>query len=61
MTPGSHELPIPEPEEDTDFQEAIVDVAQEMDSRRTLRDRIQDAGRTMELCLMLLWRHLGRV
>lgn len=61
MTPDSRDLPILEPEEDTDFQNAVVEVGEEMDARRTFRDRIRGAGRTMELRLMLLWRHLGGV
>ena len=44
-----------------DLQDAVVEVAEEMDSRRTLRDRIRDAGRTMQLRLMLIWRYLGGV
>lgn len=47
--------------EPEDLQDAVVAVAEEMDSRRTLWDRIRDAGRTMELRLTLLWRHLGGI
>lgn len=56
MKTDPRELPT---EDDTDFQDAIVEVAREMDSRRTLRDRVRDSGRMMELRLMLLWRSLG--
>ena len=45
--------------EPDDLEDAVVEVAEEMDSKRTLRDRIRDAGRSIELRLMLLWRHLG--
>ena len=47
--------------EPEDLQDAVVEVSKEMDSRRTTRERIRDAWRTMELRLMLLWRHQGGV
>lgn len=40
---------------DDDFSRAVVDVAREMDARRTWRERIRDAVRIVRLLLALLW------
>jgi hypothetical protein len=43
-----------------DFFDAVEAVAAEIDSRRTLRESVQDAIRTVRLFFVISWHHLRR-
>lgn len=41
-----------------DISDALEAVAEEMDSRRTLRESVREAVRTVKLFLVISWHHL---
>ncbi|MHB1011667.1 MAG: hypothetical protein ACYC37_01960 [Desulfobacteria bacterium] len=41
-----------------DFFDAVEAVARELDSRRTLQERVRDAMRTAKLFFVISWHHL---